>query len=286
MDAARTARAAWARRGADRLPPHARADAGARLRGGRGGARGGRADQLAADDQGVRRRRRCTVEVMELDDDRLPAADRRVRDAGGRHRSILALGQETRHGVPARACRASSSRPTARCVVGADMMTGLPGRVRRRRHGAVRAHRHGRRRPRQEGRAPHRRLAARQPAYDAAPKHELATFDKLHLWYFGDAAAARAARTRRSSGASQTFDEVVGGLDATRRRSYEARRCLSCGNCFECDGCFGACPEDAVDQARARASATSSTTTTAPAAPSASSSARAHAIDMVPDTAE
>jgi Pyruvate/2-oxoacid:ferredoxin oxidoreductase delta subunit len=37
----------------------------------------------------------------------------------------------------------------------------------------------------------------------------------------------------------------VGGLteaDAT----FEARRCLSCGNCCECDGCLGACPEGAV----------------------------------------
>ena len=32
------------------------------------------------------------------------------------------------------------------------------------------------------------------------------------------------------------------GEDAT----YEAKRCLSCGNCFECDGCFAACPEDAI----------------------------------------
>ena len=28
--------------------------------------------------------------------------------------------------------------------------------------------------------------------------------------------------------------------------TFEARRCLSCGNCCECDGCLGACPEDAV----------------------------------------
>ena len=43
----------------------------------------------------------------------------------------------------------------------------------------------------------------------------------------------------------QTFDEVVGGLDADAAR-YEAQRCLSCGNCFECDGCYSACPEQAV----------------------------------------
>ena len=32
----------------------------------------------------------------------------------------------------------------------------------------------------------------------------------------------------------------------SREATYEARRCLSCGNCCECDGCLGACPEDAV----------------------------------------
>ena len=44
----------------------------------------------------------------------------------------------------------------------------------------------------------------------------------------------------------------MSGFDEVRRRTrprqatYEAKRCLSCGNCFECDGCLGACPEDAV----------------------------------------
>ena len=43
----------------------------------------------------------------------------------------------------------------------------------------------------------------------------------------------------------QSFEEVVGGLDATNAL-YEARRCLSCGNCFECDNCYGVCPDNAV----------------------------------------
>ena len=38
---------------------------------------------------------------------------------------------------------------------------------------------------------------------------------------------------------------MLGGL-SEREATYEAGRCLSCGNCFECDGCLGACPEDAV----------------------------------------
>ncbi|KZS76561.1 glutamate synthase [Mycobacterium kansasii] len=76
------------------------------------------------------------------------------------------------------------------------------------------------------------------------PKHPTAEFGQLHLWYFGDAARRQQpelpARQRVTG-----FDEVVGGLSA-RAATFEAGRCLSCGNCFECDGCLGACPEDAV----------------------------------------
>jgi NADPH-dependent glutamate synthase beta subunit-like oxidoreductase len=78
----------------------------------------------------------------------------------------------------------------------------------------------------------------------AAPKHELAGFEKLNLWYFGDHARRQQPELEveeRLSG----FGEVVGGL-SDEQAVYEAGRCLSCGNCFECDGCLGACPEDAV----------------------------------------
>ena len=76
------------------------------------------------------------------------------------------------------------------------------------------------------------------------PKHPVAGFDDLHLWYFSDADRRQQpelAPAQRISG----FDEVVGGLSA-QAAVFEAGRCLSCGNCFECDGCLGACPEDAV----------------------------------------
>jgi Pyruvate/2-oxoacid:ferredoxin oxidoreductase delta subunit len=77
-----------------------------------------------------------------------------------------------------------------------------------------------------------------------APKHELASFDRLHLWYFGD--AARQAQPELGPEVRvEAFEEVVGGL-AAEAAVFEAGRCLSCGNCFECDGCLGACPEDAV----------------------------------------
>ena len=80
--------------------------------------------------------------------------------------------------------------------------------------------------------------------YAPAPKHELATFDKMNPWYYSD--APKTVRpmlelARRTS----TFDEVVSGLDETNAL-FEARRCLSCGNCFECDNCYGVCPDNAV----------------------------------------
>jgi Pyruvate/2-oxoacid:ferredoxin oxidoreductase delta subunit len=80
--------------------------------------------------------------------------------------------------------------------------------------------------------------------YTKPPKHDLATFEKLHVWYYTDAAQRPQGHLdmkRRQS----SFEEVVGGL-SQKEALYEAKRCLSCGNCYECDGCYGACPEDAV----------------------------------------
>ena len=76
------------------------------------------------------------------------------------------------------------------------------------------------------------------------PKHDLADFDKLHLWYFGDARRNSQPELEPEQRVSD-FDEIVGGLSDDQAH-VEASRCLSCGNCFECDGCLGACPEDAV----------------------------------------
>ncbi len=84
----------------------------------------------------------------------------------------------------------------------------------------------------------------RGESYVAAPKSELASFDKLNTWYYSD--APKTVRPmldilRRKS----TFEEVQGGLDESNAL-FEARRCLSCGNCFECDNCYGVCPDNAV----------------------------------------
>lgn len=84
----------------------------------------------------------------------------------------------------------------------------------------------------------------RDAHYQPVAKHELAKYENLNTWYYSDAPKSvqpllEMARRKAS------FDEVVGGLDASTAL-YEARRCLSCGNCFECDNCYGVCPDNAV----------------------------------------
>ena len=80
--------------------------------------------------------------------------------------------------------------------------------------------------------------------YLKPPKAALATFEKLHVWYYTDAAQRPQGHLEMKARVS-SFEEVVGGL-SQKEALYEARRCLSCGNCYECDGCYGACPEDAI----------------------------------------
>ena len=84
----------------------------------------------------------------------------------------------------------------------------------------------------------------RGETYTKAPKHELAGFDKLHLWYFTEA-QQRQQNELELEERRYGFTEVVAGL-SEGEAGFEAKRCFSCGNCFECDGCYGACPEQAI----------------------------------------
>lgn len=81
-------------------------------------------------------------------------------------------------------------------------------------------------------------------AYIKAPKHDLASFDKLHLWYFTEAEQRQQDELEMEK-RRYGFKEVVAGLSEFEA-AFEAKRCFSCGNCFECDGCYGACPEQAI----------------------------------------
>jgi NADPH-dependent glutamate synthase beta subunit-like oxidoreductase len=78
----------------------------------------------------------------------------------------------------------------------------------------------------------------------AAPKHPVATFNLLHLPFYTDA-ERRPQPHLEGARRAASFEEVVSGL-GEHEATYEAKRCLSCGNCYECDGCYGACPEDAI----------------------------------------
>ena len=80
----------------------------------------------------------------------------------------------------------------------------------------------------------------RDAAFLDVPKHELAGFDKLHLWYFGDNARRQQPELPPEE-RMEGFAEVVGGLSADEA-VYEAGRCLSCGNCFGATGAWVPAP--------------------------------------------
>jgi 2-oxoacid:acceptor oxidoreductase delta subunit (pyruvate/2-ketoisovalerate family) len=181
-----------------------------------------------------------TVEKMALDDKGFPQPTGEF-DTLEADTLILALGQD---------CDLSLLRNVANVAINdgvvavdANMMTGKPGifaggdMVPAERTVTV-AIGHGKKAARNID------AYLRGTTYAPAPKHELATFDKLNPWYYSDAPQTVQPvleDLRRRS----TFEEVLGGLDASTAL-FEARRCLSCGNCFECDNCYGVCPDNAV----------------------------------------
>jgi len=182
-----------------------------------------------------------TVEAMELDEHGFPQPTGRFEHLAADN-LILALGQQTETTF-LRTVPGVSFGSDGTVVVSSSMMTGCPGifaggdMVPAERTVTVGVG-HG------------KKAAANIDAWlrgdstQALAKHELAGFDGLHLWYFGDFDRRRQPELVPTERV-ESFSEVVGGLSA-QEAAYEAGRCLSCGNCFECDGCYGACPEDAV----------------------------------------
>jgi NADPH-dependent glutamate synthase beta subunit-like oxidoreductase len=181
------------------------------------------------------------VELMELDGSGYPQPTGRFETLAV-DTVILALGQETDTAF-LRTVPGVRFEPDGTVVVSASLMTGCPGvfaggdMVPSERTVTVGVG-HGKKAAR------HIDAWLRGAAVTSGPKHDLATFDMLNLWFFGDAARRQQpelAPEERVAG----FGEVIGGL-SVGEATYEAGRCLSCGNCVECDGCLGACPEDAV----------------------------------------
>ena len=182
-----------------------------------------------------------TVEAMELDENGFPQPTGRF-EALAADTVILALGQETDTAFLRRVPGVEFGQDGT-VQVSPSMMTGCPGvfaggdMVPAERTVTVGVG---------HGKKAARNIDAwlRAAAPSSLPKHEPVSFGQLNLWYFGDAARRQQPETPPEQRTGD-FGEVVGGL-SEREATYEARRCLSCGNCCECDGCLGACPEDAV----------------------------------------
>lgn len=184
---------------------------------------------------------KITIEVMALDENGRPQPTGEIETLEA-DSLILALGQETDTGF-LRQVPDISLKNDGTLDVDSNMMTGHEGifaggdMVPSERTVTV-AVGHGKKAARNID------AFLRGTQYVKPPKHEIASFDKLHVWYFTDA-AQRPQSHLEIGQRKMGFQEVVGGL-SQKEASYESKRCLSCGNCFECDGCYGACPEDAV----------------------------------------
>jgi NADPH-dependent glutamate synthase beta subunit-like oxidoreductase len=182
-----------------------------------------------------------TVEVMELDPAGRPQGTGRFETLAA-DTVILALGQRTDSGF-LRQVPGVEFTPDGTVVVSTSLMTGCPGvfaggdMVPSERTVTVGVG-HGKKAAR------HIDAYLRQAVATRPAKHDVVSFDQLHPWYFG-AAPRRAQPELAPAERVVDFTEVVGGLD-DKQATYEAGRCLSCGNCFECDGCLGACPETAI----------------------------------------
>jgi NADPH-dependent glutamate synthase beta subunit-like oxidoreductase len=182
-----------------------------------------------------------TVEVMELDDSGRPVPTGRTETLAA-DTVILALGQRADTAF-LRDVPGVEFTPDGTVVVSPSFMTGRPGvfaggdMVPAERTVTVGVG-HGKKAAR------HIDAYLRGLELETPDKHAVVDFDQLHPWYFGDT-GRRVQPEREPTVRVADFTEVIGGFDAAQA-TYEAGRCLSCGNCFECDGCLGACPEDAV----------------------------------------
>jgi NADPH-dependent glutamate synthase beta subunit-like oxidoreductase len=183
------------------------------------------------------------VEVMELGPDGRPQSTGKFETLEA-DAVVLALGQQTDSGF-LRKIPGIEFQPDGTVIVASNMMTGHPGifaggdMVPSERT-VTAAVGHGKKAARYiDGWL---RGSADQPS----AKHLTVSFDMLHLPIYSD--ADRSEQPVLPAAARATgFAEVLAGLSEDEA-SYEAKRCLSCGNCFECDQCYAACPEQAIEK--------------------------------------
>lgn len=184
-----------------------------------------------------------TVEVMELDALGQPQPTGHFETLAA-DAVVLALGQQTDSNF-LRRLPGIDFEMDGSVVVTAGMMTGHPGvfaggdMVPSRRT-VTAAVGHGKKA------AQYIDAWLRGNAYRPSAKHPIVSFDMLHLPIYSD--ADRTEQPVLPVEARVTgFAEVLAGLSEDGA-SYEAKRCLSCGNCFECDQCYAACPEQAIEK--------------------------------------
>ena len=181
------------------------------------------------------------VEIMEIDADGRPQPTGRFETLEA-DSLILALGQNVETGFM-RAVPGIEFKDDGAVIVDSHMMTGCPGVFAG--GDMVPSERtvttgvgHGKKA------ALHIDAWLNDRVYRKPPTSAIVHADLLEPWFSTRApqsSQARLTEEKRTSG----FEEVTQGL-SEKDATYEARRCLSCGNCFECDGCYGACPEDAI----------------------------------------
>ena len=181
------------------------------------------------------------VELMELDASGYPQPTGRFETLAA-DTIILALGQESDTAF-LRTVPGVGFEPDGTVIVSKALMTGAPGvfaggdMVPSERTVTVGVG-HGKKAAR------HIDAWMRGTAAESRPKHDVASFEKLNLWFFGDAARGQQPELAPEQRVA-SFEEITGGM-SIEQATFEAGRCLSCGNCTECDGCLGACPEEAV----------------------------------------
>ena len=184
-----------------------------------------------------------TVEVMELDSAGRPHPTGQLETLEA-DAVVLALGQQTDSSF-LRRIPGIDFQSDGTVIVAPNMMTGHPGifaggdMVPSERT-VTTAVGHGKKAAR------HIDAWLRGGAYQPPAKHPIVSFETLHLPIYSDA-DPRVQRMLPAAARTTGFAEVLAGL-SEGEASYEAKRCLSCGNCFECDQCYAACPEQAIEK--------------------------------------
>lgn len=184
-----------------------------------------------------------TVEIIELDGQGRPQPTGRFETLTA-DAVVLALGQQTDSGF-LRKTPGIQFKPDGAVIVAPNMMTGHPGIFA---GGDMASSERSVTSAVGPGKKAARHIDAwlRGKEHDRPAKHQIVSFDMLHLPIYSD--AEQSVQQVAPVAARMTgFAEVVAGLSEDEA-SYEAKRCLSCGNCFECDQCYAACPEQAIEK--------------------------------------